>query len=219
MDWSRVRGFLRRHWYILPAAVLVAAVIGLLIFSSGKDPAELLAEWGYLIIIVWTFLEGETIVILAGMTAASVGLEPHYIALSAFCGSFASDQVMFTLGKYKGESVLNAFPRIAANMDKAKRLLQKYDTAMILGFRFIYGVRNVTPIMLGISGVSRKKFFLLNAVGAGVWALTFTYGGHYAGQAFKHLMERVGHGILYVLLALAAVLIVWRVRAARRPRS
>jgi membrane protein DedA with SNARE-associated domain len=218
VEWSRVREFLRRRWYVIPAAILIFAVLGLLFFRSGKDPAELLGEWGYLIIIVWTFLEGETIVILAGMTAASVGLEPHYIALSAFCGSFTSDQVMFTLGKYKGEAVLNAFPRIAKNLDKAKRLLQKYDTAMILGFRFIYGVRNVTPIMLGISGVSRKKFFLLNAVGAGVWALTFTYGGHYAGQAFMHLMERVGHGILYVLLVLAAVFIVWRVRAARRPR-
>jgi membrane protein DedA with SNARE-associated domain len=218
VEWSRAREFLRRRWYILPVAVLVVAAACLLFFSSGKDPAELLGEWGYLIIVVWTFLEGETIVVLAGMTAASVGLEPHYIALSAFCGSFASDQLMFTLGKHKGEAVLNAFPRVARNMDKAKRLLQKYDTAMILGFRFIYGVRNVTPIMLGISGVSHKKFFLLNAVGATAWALTFTYGGHYAGQAFMHLMDRVGHGILYVLLALAAVLIIWRVRAARKPR-
>ncbi|MDR2124355.1 MAG: DedA family protein [Desulfovibrio sp.] len=218
MEWSRVRGFLRRHWYIFPAAVLGVAAACLLFFSSGRDPAEMFSEWGYLIIIVWTFLEGETIVVLAGMTAASVGLEPRYIALSAFCGSFTSDQVMFTLGKYKGEAVLNTFPRIAKNMDKAKRLLQKYDTAMILGFRFIYGVRNVTPIMLGISGVSRRKFFLLNAAGAGVWALTFTYGGHYAGQAFMHMMERVGHGILYALLALAAALIVWRVRAARKNR-
>jgi membrane protein DedA with SNARE-associated domain len=218
MEWSRIRETLRRRWYILPAAILVAAAVGVLLHTSGRDPAELLREWGYPIIIVWTFLEGETIVILAGMTAASVGLEPHYIALCAFCGSFASDQAMFSLGKHKGESVLKAFPRITGNMDKARRLLQKYDTAMILGFRFIYGVRNVTPIMLGISGVSHMKFFLLNAVGAGLWALAFTYGGHYAGQAFMSLMDRVGHGILYVLLALAAVLIAWRVYAARKQK-
>ncbi|MDR1946111.1 MAG: DedA family protein [Desulfovibrio sp.] len=217
MSFSQAIKTLRKRWYIVPIAVLLVAVLVQAIRSSGKDPAELLGEWGYLIIVVWTFLEGETIVILAGMTAKSVGLEPHFIALSAFCGSFASDQVMFSLGKHKGVYVLAKFPRIAKNMDKAARLFRKYDTAMILGFRFIYGVRNITPIMLGISGVTHKKFFLLNAVGAGAWALTFTYGGHYAGQAFMGLMDRVGHGILYILLAVLVVaLIIWRVRAAKK---
>jgi membrane protein DedA with SNARE-associated domain len=209
----------RRRHLVIAAALLLLAAIGLLVCTAGRDPAALLGEWGYLIIVVWTFLEGETIVILAGMTAASVGLSPHFIALSAFCGSFASDQVMFGLGKHKGESVLTAFPRLAGNLDKARRLLKKYDTAMILGFRFIYGVRNVTPIMLGISGVSHKKFFLLNAVGAGAWALTFTYGGHYAGQAFMRLTDHVGHGILYIVLAVIAALVVWRVWTARKKNT
>ena len=77
----------------------------------------LLEQWGYLIIIGWTFLEGETIVIVAGFLASQdyLTLNPWLIALCAFCGSFFSDQLMFSLGKYKGEAVLKRFPRLAKN--------------------------------------------------------------------------------------------------------
>jgi membrane protein DedA with SNARE-associated domain len=210
---------LREHWGKLLLGLLLLALIGHLVYHSGKNPEELLGQWGYPVILVWTFVEGETIVILAGWLSESIGLKPHLIALCAFCGSFSSDQVMFSLGKHKGEAVLSYFPRVARNLDRAKRLFQKYDTALILGFRFVYGVRNITPIMLGLSGVSHKKFFVLNAIGAGVWALSFTYGGLYAGKAFMHLMERVGHGIFYVLLALLAVAaLIWHLRRRRNAR-
>ena len=203
---------LRKYWYVVLIAAVLVVILGYAVFTSDKDTGELLSEYGYFIILLWTFLEGETIVIIAGWMSHSVGLEPWLIALSAFCGSFASDQVMFSLGKYKGESVLKYFPRIARNVDKAARLFKKYDTALILGFR--YGVRNVTPILLGISGVSHKKFFLLNFIGASVWAVTFTYGGLYVGKAFMRIMHTVGHGIFYVLIGIIAVAgLLWIIRA------
>ena len=207
---------LRKYWYCVLAGVVVLCLLGYMIYHSGKDPSELLREYGYLVILVWTFLEGETIVIVAGWLSDSVELKPWLIALCAFCGSFLSDQVMFSLGKYKGESVLQYFPRMAKNMNKAAQLFKKYDTALILGFRFVYGVRNITPIMLGISGISHKKFFLLNCIGAGIWAITFTYGGLYAGKAFMHIMHTVGHGIFYALLGVLAVAGgIWYMRARR----
>ena len=209
-----LRKLLRKYWYVVVIILAVIGCLGYVIYHSGKDPAELLREWGYLVILIWTFLEGETIVIVAGWLSASVELKPWLIAVCAFCGSFCSDQVMFSLGKYKGEDVLKYFPRVARNLDKAARLFKKYDTALILGFRFVYGVRNITPIMLGISGVSHKKFLFLNCIGAGVWAVTFTYGGLYMGKAFMKLMDHVGHGIFYIIIALLVVAgIIWYLRA------
>ena len=205
MDKKNISQVLRKYWYLVVLAVLVVVAIGCALYHSDKDAYELLREYGYFVIIGWTFLEGETIVIIAGLFSPSLGLDPKLIALCAFIGSFCSDQVMFSLGKYKGNAVLEYFPRVAKNMDKAAGLFKKYDTLLILGFRFIYGVRNITPIMLGIGHVSHKKFFFLNFIGAGVWALTFTYGGLYAGKKFMAMMDNVGHGIFYVILAVIAI--------------
>ncbi|MDR0338981.1 MAG: DedA family protein [Desulfovibrio sp.] len=214
MEKTGFLALLRKYWYLaLPAAGLLGA-LSYVLYSSDKDTTQLLREYGYFVILVWTFLEGETIVIIAGWLSQSVDLKPWLIALCAFCGSFASDQVMFSLGKYKGEDVLKYFPRVAKNLDRAAKLFKKYDTVLILGFRFVYGVRNITPIMLGISGVSHKKFFFLNLIGAGVWAVTFTYGGYCVGKAFMAIMHYVGHGIFYVLLAGVAVVgIIWFIRS------
>ena len=207
---------LRKRWYLVVLAVAAVVVAGYCIHAYELDPMTLLRRYGYYVILIWTFLEGETIVILAGMFSKKLALDPWLIALCAFIGSFCSDQVMFSLGKYKGEAVLHRFPRIAKNVDKAAQLFKKYDTILILGFRFVYGVRNVTPILLGVSGVSHKKFFLLNLIGAGVWALTFSFGGLYVGEAFMGIMDLVGHGIFYViLLALAVGGLIWFIRARR----
>ena len=211
---------LRKRWYFVLLAVAVIAGVVWAAHAYDLDPRTMLSRYGYKVVLIWTFLEGETIVILAGMFAEKLHLDPWLIALYAFCGSFLSDQVMFSLGKYKGESVLRYFPRVARNVDKAGRLFKKYDTILILGFRFVYGVRNVTPILLGISGVSHLKFFILNFIGATVWALSFSFGGFYAGRAFMKIMGLVGHGIFYALLAaLVAGGLIWFIRARRSVKN
>jgi Uncharacterized membrane-associated protein len=211
MENPSLLNLLKKRWYIVAIIGLLIAALVYHIRQSGIDFGSpdalklIVRNYGYYGILLLTFLEGETIVIIAGFMSASIGLDPKLIALSAFCGSFISDQIMFSLGKYKGESVLRYFPRIARNVGRATTLFKKYDTALILGFRFVYGVRNVTPIMLGISGVSHLKFLILNFIGASVWALCFTYGGVYIGDVFSEYMHNMGHGIFYVLALLAVI--------------
>ena len=214
------RQLLRKYWWVLVLLLLaVGGIIGVAAHHD-FDAKELLRRYGYIVILVWTFLEGETIVVIAGIFADQFHLNPWLIALSAFCGSFLSDQVMFSLGKYKGQDVLKLFPRLSKDIDRAAGLFKKYDVALILGFRFVYGVRNVTPILLGISGVSHKKFFFLNFIGAVTWALAFSFGGYYSGKAFEHIMEQVGHGIFYTILGLLILGgLIWFIRSRRAVKN
>ena len=185
----------------------------------GLDPRVLLQDYGYVTLLVWTFLEGETVVVIAGILAQQGLMDPKLIALCAFCGSCTSDQLMFLLGKYKGRAVLERFPRFSRNADRVERLIHKYETLLILGFRFVYGVRNVTPIMLGVNRVNHLKFLLLNLIGAGVWALSFTYGGFFFRVLFEEYMRGASHIAFYALAAAAVIAgLVWHIRRRRRNR-
>lgn len=168
-------------------------------FFANFDLQSFLASYGYYAILLLTFLEGETIVILAGIAASRGILNPWLVVLSAFIGSCTSDQIMFSLGKYLGPNVLKYFPRLSNNMDRVGVLIKKYDIFLILGFRFVYGVRNVTPIMLGISHVPHMKFLVLNIIGALVWAASFTAGGFFLQKAFEEALNTFGSTVLYVI--------------------
>jgi len=186
----------------------------------GLDPHALLHDYGYWTILIWTFLEGETVVIIAGILSQQGYLDPKIIAICAFCGSCTSDQLMFLLGKYKGRAVLSRFPRLARNADRAEHLVRRFETPLILGFRFVYGVRNVTPIMLGINRVNHLKFLMLNIIGAAVWAISFTYGGYFLGTLFERFMREASHAVLYILAVAAAIGgVVWYIRQRRRNRE
>ncbi|MCL2162583.1 MAG: DedA family protein [Betaproteobacteria bacterium] len=225
MQSPKLADVLRKNWHVVLLVLVVVGCAVWFVFSQELEVKPLLKRYGYVVILVWTFLEGETCVIVAGMLVAAreVDLNLWLIALSAFGGSFAIDQIMFALGKYKGESMLRYFPRMAKNVDKASRLFKKYDVALILGFRFIYGVRNVTAILLGISRVNHAKFFILNFIGASVWALTFTFGGYYAakaGIAFLKIADMAGYGILSVILLVSAIVgFVWYVRSRQSAKG
>ncbi len=209
-----IKSFLKKHWLLTLVLALVLTGVIYAVHRTDPDIMALLAKYGYYGILVWTFLEGETIVIIAGLMAPKIGLDLRLIALCAFTGGLLSDQLMFLLGKFKGEKLLHRFPGLARRMEKATVLFKKYDTLLILSFRFVYGVRNITPIMLGISGVSYKKFFFLNILGAAVWATSFTYGGYYAGQSFLAFVAWVGHGIFYVIVGILALLaLLWFIRS------
>ena len=194
--------------------VIVASVVTGIVFivrelNAGMTIPELLSTYGYWLILGWTLLEGETIVIIAGVAAAAGHMELWLIILVAWIGSYISDQIYFTIGKKYGPYLLRRFPWAQRPADRASRLLLKYDVWFILTFRFIYGVRNVTPPALAIAGVSHKRFAMLNFVAAGLWAVSFALAGYAFGQAFKELVEDAHMYFGYVILFMFALAVFW----------
>ncbi len=171
----------------------------------GLDPAELLHAYGYMALAAGAFLEGEFIVILAGVFAHQGYLSPVPAVLCAFGGSLVSDQLMFSLGRWKGNAILHRFPHLEKKAPKARDLLERYEVPLILGFRFIYGIRNVTPLLMGMGRVNRWKFLALNTVSAMVWAASFIGLGYFFGQAATTLFQDHPH---MEKIALAAVIVI-----------
>lgn len=175
---------------------------------------EFLKEWGswaYLIIMAWTFLEGETVVIVAGILASQGWLDVWGVFLCALSGSFSGDQMYYYIGRRYGTPLLDRWPTMRSRIDWAFRLLRKYETVFILSFRFIYGVRNISPFVIGISGVSRLRFFMLNLAAAIIWATSFSFGGYYLGYAMENYLGEYKYHALggFVGVAVAFGLYSW----------
>lgn len=167
---------------------------------------ELLSTWGYLAILVITFLEGESIVILAGALAQQGIMDPGLVALCALCGSFLGDQFYYTIGRHYGPPLLDRWPALRGKTEWAFRLVRKHETIFILSFRFIYGVRNVSPFVIAMSGVPRIRFMCLNFIAASIWAIAFTSIGYYSSKALERFF---GEHQTDILLGLAAIALLF----------
>jgi len=181
---------------------------------------QIVQTYGYAALLIGTFLEGETILIIAGMFAAQGTLDVNLSILCAFIGSTAGDQLYFLIGRFKGQWLLQRKPLWRPRIERALAMVERHSTWLLLTYRFFYGVRNVTSFAVGLSKTSTIKFVCLNAIGAAVWALTFGYGGYLFGAALVRLVDKAKHYQRWILAGVIVLaLVFWMVRLLRRRRK
>jgi len=87
----------------------------------------------------------------------------------------------------------------------------------MVGFRFVYGLRILTPVVLGMNkGVKTLRFFVFNAIGAMIWSVVISSAGYFFGYAIENLIRTVKHYEIIVLFVIAGIVMAFR--AARRFR-
>jgi membrane protein DedA with SNARE-associated domain len=172
----------------------------------------------YALTFLWTFFEGETFVIFAGLAANLGLLELDYLILIAWAGSFCGDQLYFAIGRRYGRHLLKRFPRFQPGVDLAFEWLNRYQTGFILCFRFIYIVRNFASFALGMSGVPWPRFLVLNFIAAGVWATAFASTGYLFGAALESFIGDATQAFYIAALAIFGLVVGFSVIMHRRKR-
>jgi membrane protein DedA with SNARE-associated domain len=177
--------------------------------------------WFYLIAFVWTFLEGETVVLCAGFAAAQGLLDPFLLLTATWLGSYSGDQVYFWIGRHFGAAILGRFPRWRVGVAAPLHFLERYNTGFILSFRFIYGVRNLSSFALGLSAVHWKRFCILNFTAAGLWAASFIAVGYFLGHAFRAVLGDLVRSFNLIMLGVFATFAVaiWVLHRWQRRRQ
>ena len=169
------------------------------------DLAGLIDSYGYLAVFFGAFLEGETILALAGLAAYRGYLDLYKVVAVAMLAGFLGDQLYFFLGRFKGNKVLERFPRMQRRAQRFDAMLSRWHAPVIIGIRFMYGFRIVGPILLGMGRVPAWKFMLYNFIGAAIWAPLITAIGYFFGSVVK---TALGHLKRYELWVFGAVLLV-----------
>src|SRR5437899_959652 len=116
--------------------------------------AQLLADYGYLAVLVGSLLEGETILVLAGFAAHQGYLSLQVVPAVAFVGGTLGDQIFFWLGRAWGQPLLDRLPKAEHRVRRVKRLLERHHAPLIVGIRFMYGLRIIGPIVIGTCDIS-----------------------------------------------------------------
>lgn len=183
------------------------------------SPEELISTYGYAAVAIGTFLEGETILILGGFAAHRGYLELPWVILCTFLGTLRGDQLYYYIGRTKGKSALKKRPYWKAKSDKVFLLLNRHQIWLILGFRFLYGLRTVTPFLIGISKISPARFLILDIFGASIWAMIIGTSGYLFGYTLEIIIGDIKHYellIFFILASVGGVLWLFHLRKKRK---
>jgi len=166
---------------------------------------SIIEHYGYAAIFIGTFLEGETILVIAGFLAHRGYLELGWVIAWAFFGTYAGDQLFFYIGRSRGMALLDKRPHWRLRSQRVFDLLERHQVLVILGFRFLYGLRTVTPFLIGMSGVRPLRYLILNGLGALVWAIAVGGLGFVLGQALELFLQHIKRYEIMILATLFTV--------------
>ena len=177
---------------------------------------QLLVKYGLLALFFGAGLEGELAVVAGGILSHHGSFPLGAAMIVATLGSFTADQIWYFIGRNARDSKLVARVKHKRLFARALALVGRRPVPFILGFRFVYGMRTVSPVAIGVAGIPIRMFLPLNMIAAVIWAPLFTWLGYHLGKEAFPLVRRMGGGVLLalggiVIIGLAVWLIVhWR---------
>lgn len=174
---------------------------------------ELIHHYGYFAIMVGTFFEGETILFIAAALAHQGYLGLPGTMIAAFLGAVAGDQLYYYIGYRKGMKFIRKREKWQKKTERIFKLLQNHQNWLILGFRFLYGIRTLTPFVLGAAGILPRRYVPLNMLGAAIWAVTISLLGYWFGETVKLFLVQLHHfegfGIIAGLFIIAIICFIF----------
>ncbi len=184
------------------------------------DIPGLVDTYGYWAVFIGAFLEGETILALAGLAANRGYLDFRWVVLIAMIAGFLGDQFYFFRGRYKGSAILARFPNWQEWAHRFDTMLARWHAPLIIGIRFMYGFRIVGPILLGMGRVPAWKFVVYNFIGAAIWAPLIAGLGYLFGSALEVILVDMKRYEMWAALTVVAIgagaVLVHLIRARRR---
>lgn len=149
---------------------------------------QLLHEYGYIILFFWSILEGEIGLLMAGIMSHTGHMYLPMAIFIAGLGGFAGDQFYFYIGRFNKGFIQKKLRSQRRKFAIAHLLLKKHGWPIIFVQRYLYGLRTVIPMSIGITKYSAKKFALINLLSAWTWAAVTITPAYLLGEQILQVL-------------------------------
>ena len=149
----------------------------------------LLKEYGYIILFAWSILEGEMGLIMGGIMTHTGDMNLYFAIFIAGLGGFVGDQIYFYVGRFNKGFIHRNLRSQRRKFAIAHLLLKKYGWPIIFVQRYMYGLRTVIPMSIGITKYSGKKFAFINLISAWFWAALTIVPAYLLGNQILEILS------------------------------
>ena len=143
---------------------------------------ELISQWGYLILFAYSFGGGLLALSVAGVFSASGELNIIITLIVAGSANFIGDIFLFQLAKRSKKDAQEYINKYRRKVAYTKLLIKKYGVSIIFIQKYIYGVKTLVPLLMGITKYDFNKFLFFNIFASILWALVVGLISFFLGE-------------------------------------
>jgi membrane protein DedA with SNARE-associated domain len=169
------------------------------------DMENFLDQYGYLALLLGTFLEGETAILIASSLIYHGLFEFPYTVVIAFLGSFASDWIYYLIGRLNGKYFLAKRPHLATKVKPVTDFFHKHKFQILFSYRFLYGFRIIIPLVVGMSGLRPAAYLFYSTISGLIWATLVSTTGYWVGRLLDLKTQVFEENFLFIMLGFGAL--------------
>ena len=157
-----------------------------------EDTFSNLATYGYIGLFIYSLGGGFVALIGAGVLSYMGKMDLATSMAVAFVANELGDVMLFYMARYQKATMMEGIRKHRRKLALAHVMMKKYGSWIILIQKFVYGIKTLIPIAIGLTKYDFKRFAVLNVISAGVWTLAFGFGSYYSGDALVKFAALVG---------------------------
>ncbi len=164
--------------------------------------AIVFAETG---LFVGFFLPGDSLLVTAGLFAASGHLHLWSLFLFVSVAAIVGDTVGYSIGAKTGPRIFTREDSLLfhkKHLITTKEFYDQYGGITIVIARFMPIVRTFAPVVAGVGGMEYKRFIFYNVMGGIGWVVSMTSLGYLLGKAIPDIDQYI-HLVIAVVIFLS----------------
>lgn len=165
---------------------------------------DFIKEWGYIALFLYSFGGGFVGLVVAGVLASAGDLNIYICIVVAGVSNFAGDQFLFSLARNNKTYAKEMMKKYGRKVAYAHVLMRKYGSPVVFIQKYLYGIKTIIPLAMGLTKYNTKKFFVFNIFATSLWAVIVGSGSYLAGDVILGAAEEYK----YIGIAILATIII-----------
>ncbi|MGB5965980.1 MAG: DedA family protein [Sulfurimonadaceae bacterium] len=147
-----------------------------------EDMLTNLVTYGYIGLFLYS-LGGGFMALMAAAVLASQGKMDLGLAMGiAFVGNFIGDTLLFYMARYHKSDMMNYLRKHRRKLALSHILMKRHGYWVIYMQKFVYGIKTLIPLAIGITKYPFVKFTINNFFATIVWTFVIGFGSYLAGN-------------------------------------
>ena len=143
---------------------------------------ELIKEWGYIILFLYSFGGGFLALAAAGVLSYTGDLNIVTSIIVAGSSNFIGDQFLFLLARKNKQYAKQMMQKYGRKVALAHLMMKRYGSYVVVIQKYIYGIKTLIPLAMGLTKYDAKKFMMFNILATILWAVIVGYVSYYMGN-------------------------------------